>query len=243
MRKTFINFVMLMLLAVSASAQSYLSAGFTAGGNNLKFKDTARVEEGDGNYVVYQKGSVIDKYTFFGGFTEAQKTFQFSPRFGLNVRGLVELTTDPKNTGMERDGSRLHARPELEALVKVVGELSALVNSGVGFTHISNKEYSENGLNPHVGVGLSYRNKYNFVAQRLFEDTYDNGNATKGYRFRADALHPFTGKWGVKFGFEYTRYTGNIPGLEDTYSAYPCHCVRTDGTALTFRVGTARLFN
>lgn len=239
MTKFLITLTTFLVLTVSASAQSFIAGGFETGGNRVNFKDNSVV-----GGQLFRAGTRIDKYAFVGGFAEGQYTRNLGEYTSLSGRALAEISTDPKNLGQERDGTRYHLRPEVELAVRAFREFAVTTHAGLGYTHISNFQYDKSGLNPHVGLGLNYDKKYSVSFAKIFHDPADyNDNETHGYRFRADALAPLSDKWGARLGFEYTRYTSQIPGVRDARNPFPCHCLRTDGNAFTFRVGVARLFN
>lgn len=228
----------LILLTAFASAQTFIAGGAEVGGNRVEFRDNAQVFG-----IPFAKGARIDRYNFFGGWGEAQADFPLGDSFSIAARGLGEISTDPKNLGQDRDGVRYHLRPEVELGVKITHALSAVIHGGGGYTHIRNSQYNKSGLNPHAGIGIDYYKKYRATFARIFPDrTNYNENETEGYRIRGDALYPFAENWGAKVGFEFTRYYANIPGLIDANSVFPCQCVRTQGNAIVFRVGIARLF-
>lgn len=239
MTKFLILMTTFLALSVSASAQSFIAGGFETGGNRVEFKDNSVIAN-----RLFTAGTQIDKYAFYGGFVEGQYTRNLGEYASLSGRALAELTTDPKNLGMKRDGLRYHVRPEIELSVRAFREFAITAHGGFGFTRISNSQYEKNGLNPHVGLGLNYDKRYSVSFAKIFKDpTNYNDNETHGYRYRADALVPFSDKWGARLGFEYTRYSSQIPGVLDNRSPFPCACLRTDGNAFTFRVGVARIFN
>src|SRR5262249_11833663 len=152
-------------------------------------------------------------YTLLGGFLDSQLKLAEYEKVQLRLRGLAEITTDPKqlNSQIRRGGYRMHTRPADE--LAVGSRFRGLVNAGVGYTRIENESYTKSGLNPHVGVGVEYNGAYRLTVARIFRDPTDlNQNKTQGFRVRADAVQPLNDKWGALVGFEYTPYSNIIPG-------------------------------
>src|SRR5262245_32860510 len=111
MTRLMIVTIIFLILTAPVMAQTYVGGGFEVGGNSVNFKDRSRI-----GGVTFRPGQNIDRYAFFGGFAEAQYDYRINDRFHLNGRGLLELSTDPKNLGPQfgRSGGRFHARPEVE---------------------------------------------------------------------------------------------------------------------------------
>lgn len=206
----FLLIITLLLLPISASAQSFYGGGLSIGS------------------IVGDDFSGHDKSV--GGFGEGTYSRKIGIRFDAN--GLATLEHAPK--GGTTGGVDFKLRPEIRAFAPVGGPVKPFVGGGLQYSYFTSDQYNKTGLNYIATAGAEVFGHSTVRVSRLFTDrSNSNNNRLEGFRYGYDLTKRLPSSvWAVRVSAEYNRFHYVQP-FGVTAGAY-------DGQSVAFRLGLVK---
>lgn len=97
------------------------------------------------------------------------------------------------------DGHNLGASGEAHIYFQHSAELRPYLIAGIGWSEQFNSQYSKGIINPFIGAGLNYRNRW-FVEGTYLLPERGTANHISALRVRTYYIYPLASRWSAKFG-------------------------------------------